>query len=75
MTHPFPTEAGHYWAMLNNPRAMPQGEDWVSSKFEVGQVYDNNGTGEDQWRVFVPGIEPSQMIDAFTWGPRVPDYR
>ncbi|OAN76730.1 hypothetical protein A8B82_15155 [Sulfitobacter sp. EhC04] len=75
MPHPTPTEEGFYWAKLVHPRRMPEGEDWASVNYEVVQVSDNNGTGEDQWRVYVAGIEPGQMIDAFIWGPRVPDFK
>jgi hypothetical protein len=72
---PTPTEEGHYWAKLVQPYKMPDGEDWLSGRFEVVQVYDNNGTGEDQWRVAMCGIERGQLIDAFVWGPKVPEYK
>jgi hypothetical protein len=75
MPHPTPDTEGFYWAKLVHPHKMPQGEDWASVDYEVVRVCDNNGTGEDQWRVAVPGIEPGQLIDAFIWGPRVPDFK
>ncbi|WP_156783391.1 hypothetical protein [Roseovarius nubinhibens] len=72
--HPTPSAEGHYWAKLVHPHHEPEGEEWASYDWEVVQVNYNNGTGEDQWRVYVPGIEPGQLIDAFIWGPRVPDF-
>lgn len=73
-THPMPNIEGHYWAKLVHPHKEPEDEDWVSPDWEVVQVNDNNGSGEDKWRVSVPGIEPGQLIDAFIWGPRIPDF-
>ena len=72
--YPTPHSEGHFWAKLIHPLDMPEGEDWTSSDWEVVQVNDNNGTGDDQWRVHVPGIEPGQMMDAFVWGPRIPHF-
>tara|TARA_R110002124_G_scaffold51390_5_gene148773 strand:+ start:43288 stop:43593 length:306 start_codon:yes stop_codon:yes gene_type:complete len=72
--NPTPDKEGHFWAKLVHPSDMPEGEDWASPDWEVVQVNDNNGTGSDQWRVFVPGIEPGQMLDAFIWGPEVPQF-
>lgn len=72
--HPTPNQEGHYWAKLVHPYREPEDEDWASLDWEVVQVSDNLGTGDDKWRVFVPGIETGQLIDAFTWGPRVPPF-
>lgn len=73
MTYPTPNAEGHYWGKFVHK--MPNGEDWVSVDWEVVQVFDNGGEDCDMLRVAVPGIEPSQPIDAFTWGPRVPDFQ
>ena len=72
--YPTPNEECHCWAKLITPEDMPAGEDWASVRWEVVQVFDNNGTGEDAYRVSVPGIGPSQPLSAFEWGPRVSDY-
>lgn len=75
MPHPTPTKEGHYWAKLLTPQEMPVTEDWVSVDYEVVQVFDNNRDGENRFGAFVPGIEPSQPLNAFKWGPRIPDYK
>lgn len=73
--HPIPTEPGYYWGKLVQPRKQPPDEDWVSTYFEVVCVDENYGTDDDEFRVYVPGIGPGQLVDAFVWGPRVPDYK
>lgn len=70
--HPAPTVEGYRWAKLVHPNKMPPGEDWASPDWEIVRVVDNNGAGEDQFRVAVMGIEPGQLIDGFIWGPPVP---
>ncbi|GGF73329.1 hypothetical protein SAMN05216376_111163 [Mameliella alba] len=74
MSYPTPTEPGFYWAKLVHPREEPESEDWASTNFEVVHVDENYGQDDDEFRVHVTGIAPSQLIDAFTWGPRVPDF-
>lgn len=71
--HPAPTAEGHYWAKLIHPSNEPEGESWKSFDWEVVQVNDNNGEGDEKFSVSVPGIEPAQWIPDFVWGPRVPD--
>jgi hypothetical protein len=73
MPHETPSAEGHYWAKLVRPHGMPEGEDWASVDYEIVQVSDNNGEGDDKWRVYVAGIEQGQLLDGFIWGPRVPD--
>ncbi len=75
MEHPIPNAEGFFWAKLVHPHRMPVGEYWVSVDWEVVSVWDNNGEGDDKWRASVPGIEPCQPLDAFIWGPRVPDFK
>lgn len=75
MPHPTPDAPGYFWAKLVHPRNEPDDEDWTSIHFEVVQVDENYGEGEDHLRVYVPGIGPGQLIDAFIWGARVPDYQ
>ena len=74
MPHQTPSAEGHYWAKLVHPHGMPEGEDWASVDYEIVQVSDNNGEGDDKWRVYVAGIEQGQLLDGFIWGPRVPDF-
>lgn len=74
--YPTPEHEGHWWAKLklaDNPADN-------SSQWEVVQVWDNIlrpwceadiETGECMM-VSVPGLEGSQLIDAFVWGPPVP---
>lgn len=68
--HPTPAHEGHWWAKLRLAD-QPEGEDWNSHDWEVVQVYDNNGEGDEAYMVFVPGIERAQLLDAFVWGPPV----
>ncbi len=75
MTHPTPQEPGYYWAKLVHPRKQPPDEDWVSVQYEVVHVDENYGEDDDEFRVYVPGIGPGQLIDAFVWGPRVPSFK
>ncbi|MFG6599348.1 MULTISPECIES: hypothetical protein [unclassified Sulfitobacter] len=70
-----PRETGYYWAKLVKPRKEPPDEDWASVDWEIVCVDENYGEGEDQFCVYVPGIGPSQLIDAFTWGPAVQDTK
>ncbi len=76
--YPTPDHEGHFWAKLKLADA-PEGEDWTSHDWEVVQVFDNIirpwceadiETGECMM-VHVPGVERSQAIDAFVWGPAV----
>jgi hypothetical protein len=71
MKYPIPKHAGHYWAKLIHPSEMPEGEDWASLNWEVVQVFDNNGEGDEEWGVHVPGIGPMQWLPDFVWGPKV----
>lgn len=74
MPYPTPKQPGHYWAKLIHPSRMPEGEDWASRCWEVVQVFDNNGEGEERLGVHVPGIEPCQWVPDFVWGPEVPPF-
>lgn len=74
MKHPTPNDEGHFWAKLIHPCNEPAGEDWKSSRWEVVQVNDNHGEGEEKFSVSVPGIEPVQWREDFVWGPRVEDF-
>lgn len=68
-----PDAVGYYWAKLVSPRKEPAGEEWASTSWEIVHVDENYGDGDDAWRVYVPGIGPGQLIDAFQWGPRIAD--
>ena len=75
MTYPTPDREGHYWAKLR----LADNPDHNTHTWEVVFVFDNImrpwceadiESGECQM-VSVPGMEASQLIDAFIWGPRV----
>lgn len=65
--YPTPAREGHWWAKLR----LAENEDDNSVNWEVVQVFDNNGTGDEAFMVSVPGIEKGQRLDAFVWGPPV----
>jgi hypothetical protein len=69
--YPAPTKEGWYWAKLVHPSQMPSGEDWASRDWEVVEVWDNNGEGDETYAVHVTGIGPPQWIPDFIWGPEV----
>jgi hypothetical protein len=69
-----PNETGWFWAKLTDPVDMPEGENWTSVEWEIVHVFDNNGEGDDAYRVSVTGVSPSQPRDSFVWGPRVSDF-
>jgi hypothetical protein len=75
MTHPLPTRPGWYWAKLVTPTRMPDGEDWASPDWEIVEVIDNFGEGDEALGVLVPGIQPMQWTRDFTWGPPVADRK
>lgn len=70
-----PRETGYYWAKLVSPRKQPADEDWASIDWEIVHVDENYGEGEDEFRVYVPGIAPGQLVSAFIWGPAVKDKK
>lgn len=65
--YPTPNLEGHWWAKLK----LHDNPDLNSVDWEVVQVFDNNGEGDEAFMVSVPGIEGGQRIDAFVWGPAV----
>jgi hypothetical protein len=69
--YPAPTSEGWHWAKLIHPSKMPEGEDWASGDWEVVNVCYNGGEGDEKYVVCVSGIEPSQWIPDFVWGPEV----
>ncbi len=66
-----PDHEGFFWAKLIHPSKMPAGEDWASLDWEVVQVVDNNGEGDEAFGVVVGGISPFQWIPDFYWGPEI----
>lgn len=71
MTNP-PTEPGYFWAKLVTPYYGGEaGEDWKSLDWEIVEVYDNNGSGDEQFAVHVFGVPYSQWLPSFVWGPKV----
>lgn len=69
-----PTEPGHYWGKLVSPEHMSSSENWISTDWEVMQVHEDSDF-EDGLTVWVPGLDICQPLDAFQWGPRVPDFQ
>lgn len=62
-----PHTEGHYWAKQISSDDIcyePSGE------WEVVQTFDNGGD-KFELRVFVPGLEMSESVSNFEWGPRV----
>ena len=79
MSHPTPDREGYYWAKLK----LADNPDDNSVGWEVVQVFDNYlrpftkaqiATGEAML-ASLPGLEKSQPIDAFVWGPRIEDFK
>lgn len=66
-----PDHEGYFWAKLVTPVNMPEGEDWVSSSWEVVEVFDNNGEGAEEFMVFLLGVQHPQPLRSFDWGPEV----
>lgn len=70
--HPTPDKPGTYWAKWKiadpdtPPDMLTHGSPW-----EAVQVFDNGGDGSEPFRVAVPGVEQSQSLDGFYWGPRI----
>ena len=79
MSHPTPRTEGHHWAKLVCPDRMPAGEDWATGQWEVVRIHGFNPDApdqpSDQLMALVGGVEPFQPLNAFIWGPRVPDYQ
>lgn len=73
--YPTPDAEGHFWAKLMTPHNMPEGEDWASWDWEVVRVFDGSPTETKDLRAFVGGIPVTQPLDAFEWGPRVPNFQ
>lgn len=67
MKYPTPAREGHWWAKLR----LHDNPDLNSVNWEVVQVFDNNGEGNERYMASVPGVEGGQPIDAFVWGPPV----
>lgn len=64
---PTPAAEGHFWAKLR----LAENPDDNSINWEVVQVFDNNGEGDEAYMASVPGIARGQRLDAFVWGPEV----
>lgn len=47
------------------------GEDWVSPDWELVEVHDNNGEGDEKFSVSVFGIPVTQWPLDFYWGPKI----
>lgn len=77
--YPTPEKPGHYWAKLVHPSGTTDDETAASVNFEVVQVGINDPLGKvgepEYLSVLVPGLAPSQWVEDFIWGPRIPDFR
>jgi hypothetical protein len=62
-----PRTEGHYWA---KQIASDDVRNEPSDTWEVVQTFENRA-GKFELRVFIPGVERSQPISNFQWGPRV----
>lgn len=85
MQYPAPTEPGYYWAKLKTPsggtlyhqdvpkgiKLNPEDGGWISTDWEIVEVWDNNGEGDEEFAVNVFGIPITQWIPDFFWGPKV----
>lgn len=74
--YPTPAREGHFWAKLK----LHENDDMNSPDWEVVQVFENMAgdpceadieAGAEKWLASVPGIQDSQPLDAFVWGPPV----
>jgi hypothetical protein len=50
---------------------MPETEDWASVNWEIVEVWDNNGEGDEEFGVSVFGVRVTQWIPDFVWGPKI----
>lgn len=77
--HPTPTRTGYYWAKWRIASdGTTDGDDITpSDTWEIVQVNDNNGEpgSNEEFSVAVPGVEQTQWLDQFVWGPHVADLR
>ncbi|WP_156402840.1 MULTISPECIES: hypothetical protein [unclassified Bradyrhizobium] len=68
-----PKEPGHYWAkwIIADEGTADAAEVVPSSHWEVVGVYENriDREADDYLTVQVAGVERSQSIDNFIWGP------
>lgn len=63
-----PQVPGYYWAKMTSVSNEPEGEDWLSGKWEIVEVNDNNGEGDEALSVQVFGIPVTQWLHNFEWG-------
>ena len=75
--YPTPDHEGHWWAKLIHPVGEPDGEkgEWRSADYEVVQVWDNNGEGDETFGVHVPGVPVTQWLPDFVWGPEISQFK
>lgn len=70
-----PRIPGHYWGRWHTPApdTADDGEMCTGIGWEVHQVFENtlDQDDPDHLRVYVPGVEKSQALNAFEWGKMV----
>jgi hypothetical protein len=73
-----PGKEGFFWGRWHTPApgTADGGECCNPTIWEVHCVFRNHWriNHDDEFRVSVPGVEKSQPINGFEWGPEVPQY-
>lgn len=66
-----PARPGFYWGRWHTPvpGTADDGEMCIGTEWAVHEVF--RGGFDEGLRAFVPGVEKSQSLDAFEWGPEV----
>lgn len=67
-----PEQPGVYWAKwkIAEDGTVEGNELTPSSRWEAVQVFENGGDDPtDFLRVLIPGVQKSQSLENFTWGP------
>lgn len=78
--HPTPTDPGTYWAKWRIASEGTRNGDELtpSDKWEAVQVHVNDTHGKvgepEYFYVSVPGVEQTQWLDQFVWGPMIPQF-
>lgn len=69
-------QEGYWWARWHTPDPATEddGDGCFGDVWEPVQVFLNSidPDSDESWRVFVPGVQRSQPLDAFEWGDPIP---
>jgi hypothetical protein len=68
-----PTSTGYYWAKWRIAAdGTVEGDELTpSDTWEIVQVNDNHGEGNEKFSVSVCGVQTTQWLDCFFWGEKV----